>query len=64
MLIDKIIEFELRRPGLPRRTCTHKPGYFHDKTKLSKANSSDYLLLKILQEVMYLTSPIWAKSLT
>ena len=27
-------------------------------------NSSNYLLLKILQEAMYLASPTWAKSLT
>ena len=38
MLIEQIIEFELRGPGSPRRTCIPKPGYFYDKTKISKAN--------------------------
>ena len=38
MLIEQIIEFKLREPGPLSRTCTPKPGYFHDKTKISKAN--------------------------
>ena len=37
MLIEQIIEFELRGPEPPSRTCSHKPGYFYDKTKISKA---------------------------
>ena len=36
MLIEKIIEFELRGPGPPGRTYTSISGYFHDKTKISK----------------------------
>ena len=37
----------------------------HDKTKISQGKYSiDQLLLKILQEAMYLASPTWAKSLT
>ena len=40
MLIKQIIEFELKRPGSPySRTCTPKRGYFHDKTKIFKANT-------------------------
>ena len=38
MLTEQIIEFELRGPGLSSRTCTPKPGYFHGRTKISKAN--------------------------
>ena len=66
MLTEQIIEFELRGPGLSSRTCTPKPGYFHDRTKISKANPRviDYSLLKILHEKMYLASSTWAKSLT
>ena len=39
MLIEQNIEFELRGPGPPSQTWTHKPGYLHDKTKISKANA-------------------------
>ena len=48
MLIEQIIEFELKGPGPPRRTCTPTTGYFHDKTKIFKANLrvDYYLLLK------------------
>ena len=31
-------EFELRVPGPHSLTCTPKTGYFHDETKISKAN--------------------------
>ena len=37
MLIEQIIEFDLRRPEPPCRTLTPTTGYFHDKTKISKA---------------------------
>ena len=33
MLIEQIIEFELREPGPPGRTCTPKTAFFYDKTK-------------------------------
>ena len=33
MVIELIIEFELRGPGPPCRTCTLATGYFYDKTK-------------------------------
>ena len=35
MLIEQIIEFELKRPGSSGWTCTLVIGYFHDKTKIS-----------------------------
>ena len=38
MLIEQIIEHQLRGPGPPGRTCTPITGYFHDKTKTSKEN--------------------------
>ena len=34
MLIEQIIEFELRGPGRPGHTCNFKTGYFHDLTKI------------------------------
>ena len=37
MLIEQNIEFELRGSGALTQTCTPKPGYFHDKTKISEA---------------------------
>ena len=37
MLIEQVIEFELREHGLPGCRCT-LTGYFHDKTKMSKEN--------------------------
>ena len=53
MLFEQIIEFELR--GLGSQVVhvivqfTRKTGYFHDKTKIFKANLqvNYYLLLKI-----------------
>ena len=50
MLIEQIIKFELRGPGLPGHTCTSETGYFHDKTKIAKSNLrvNYYLLQKIL----------------
>ena len=36
MLIEQIIKFELKGPGLPGRTCTPTTGYSHEKTKISK----------------------------
>ena len=49
MLIEQIIEFNLRGLGPLNRTCTPTTGYFHVKTKISKENLQvDYLLLKYL----------------
>ena len=66
MLIEQRIEFELRGPRPCSRTCTLTTGYFHDKTKISKANLQvDYcLLLKHCMRQCTLLSPTWAKSLT
>ena len=45
MLIEQIIELQLRGPGPPDQTCTPITGYFHDKTKISKENlREDYVL--------------------
>ena len=58
MLIEQVIEFELRTFGPPGRICTPTTGYFHDKTKISRKSLSGLLFTaKILQEVMYRTSP-------
>ena len=39
MLVEQIIEFELRGPGPLIRTRTPKSSYFHVKTKISIANT-------------------------
>ena len=36
MLSEQIIEFELRGPGPPGRTCTFIAGYFYNETKISQ----------------------------
>ena len=48
MLIEQIIEFELRGTGPPGRTCTTITGKLHDKANISKENLrvNYYLLLK------------------
>ena len=49
MLIEQIIEFQLRGPGPPGCTRTPVSGYFLDKTKTSKENlqvNYYYLLVK------------------
>ena len=48
MLLEPIKEFELRGHGPRSRTCTPTTGYFHDNTKIFKANLrvDYYLLLK------------------
>ena len=66
MLIEQIIESELRGPGPPGRTYTHITGYFHDKTKISKENLrvDYYLLLKYSRSQCTLLLPTWTKRLT
>ena len=66
VLIEQIIEFKLRGPGLPGRTCTPTTIYFHDKTKISKKSFrvDHYLLLKYCRRQCTLLPPTWAKSLT
>ena len=48
MLIEQIIELQLKGPGPPSLTCTSITGYFHDKTKISRENLrvGFHLLLK------------------
>ena len=48
MLVEQIVNFEIRGPGPPGRTCTPTTAYFHDKTKISKENLRvyHYLCLK------------------
>ena len=48
MLIEQVIEVELRRHWLPGSTCTFITGYFYDKTKISTVR---------LREAMYLNFP-------
>ena len=38
MLIEQIIELQLKEPGPPGRTCAPITGYFHDKAKISTEN--------------------------
>ena len=68
MLIEQIIELQLRGPGPPDQTCTPITGYFHDKTKISKQNLrvDYYLLLKCSKRQCRcaLLPPNWTKSLT
>ena len=63
MLIDQVIEFELREPGPSGRTCAYTTGYFHDMTKQkSLTNIIEWIILlftaKMLLEAMYLTYKI------
>ena len=66
MLIERIIELQLRGPGLPDLTYTSITGYFHDKTKISKENLrvDFYLLLKCCTRQCSVLPPTWTKSLT
>ena len=66
MLIEQIIELQLRGPGPPGRTCTPITGYFHDKTKIPKENLrvDYYLLLKYCKRQCNLLAPTLTKSLT
>ena len=67
MLIKQIIEFQLRGPGPPGRTCTPITGSLHDKTKILKENlrgNNYYLLLKYCRRQCALLTPTWTKSLT
>ena len=48
MLIEQIVELQLRGPGPRGLTCTSTTGYFQDKTKISQENLrvGFHLLLK------------------
>ena len=46
MLVEQIIEFELRGPGPLNRTRTLTTGSFHDKTKIFKEDLRvDYFII-------------------
>ena len=45
MLIERIIELQLRGPGPSGRTCTPKTGYCHDKTKNLKGKSFEWIII-------------------
>ena len=66
MLIEQIIEFQLRWPAPPGRTCTPITGQLHDKAKISKENLrlDYYLLLKYCRRQCALLPPTRTKSLT
>ena len=66
MLIEQIVELQLRGPGSRGLTSTSITGYFHDKTKISKKNFrvGFYLLLKCCKRQCTLLPPTWAKSRT
>ena len=66
MLIEEIIELQLRGPGPPGRTRTPITGYFHDKKKISKKNLrvDYYLLQKCCKRQCTFLSPTRTKSLT
>ena len=59
MLIEQMVELQLRGPGPPGLTCTYITGYFHDKAKISEGKSSSgfSFTAKMLHETMHLTSP-------
>ena len=46
MLIEQIIEFELRGLVPLGRICTRASGYFYDKTKIPKNLREDYFVLE------------------
>ena len=60
MLIEQIIELQLRGPGPPGGTRTPITGYFHDKTRISKENLrvDYYLLLKCCKRQCTLYFPL------
>ena len=66
MLIEQIIEFELRRPRPPGRTCAPITDKLHDKTKISKKNlrADYYLLLEYCRRQCTLLTPTNTKAFT
>ena len=64
MLIKQLIEFQLRGPGPPGRTCI-TTGLLQNKTKILKKNLrvDYYLLLKYCRRQCALLPPTWTKSL-
>ena len=66
MLIEQIVEFQLRGHGPPGLTCTSISGYFYNKTKISKENLrvGFHLLLKYCTRQCTLLPPTRTKSRT
>ena len=69
MLIEQIVEFELRGHGPPGRICTSITAYLYDMTKQkSLRNIVEWIILlltaAILQEQCTLLPPTWTKSRT
>ena len=66
MLIEQIIEFQLRGPGPPGRTCTSITDLLHDKRKIANENlrADYYLLLKYCRRQCALLPPTRTKSIT
>ena len=66
MLIEQIVELQLRGHGSPGPTCTSITDYFHDKTKISEENLrvGFHLLLKCCKRQCTLLPPTWTKSRT
>ena len=63
MLIEQIIEFESSMHEASGRTYVPKTDYFHDKTKISKANLLvNCLVLKTFRRQCASLSLIWATS--
>ena len=60
MLIEQVIEFELKEPRPPGRTSFPITGYFHDKTKIFKENlrADYYSLLKYCRRQCTFLSPL------
>ena len=60
MLIERIIDFQLRGFGTRDQTCTPVTGYFHGKTKISRENLrvDYYLLLKCCKTQCTLLNPL------
>ena len=61
MIIEQIIEYDLRGPGPPGHSCTSTTGNFYNKTKISKENLrvDYYLQLKYCMRQSILLPPIW-----
>ena len=66
MLIEQIVELQLRGPRPPGLTCISITGYFHDKTKISKENLrvGFHLMLSCCTRQSTLLLPTWTKSRT
>ena len=66
MLIEQIIEFELREQGPLGGTCTPKLVILMTPQKFLKGDLrvDYYLMLKYCRRQCILLPPIWAKSLT